>query len=534
VRVNGTLVGSFGRVAPDAEVESQPRANVSEIPIGVTRPGAMAEVALRIWYPPCARHNGELDGVVLQFDQSRTLHAVELADQEHAYLTNVPAMILNGLVLLAGLAVLLVGRTSRSRNLLLYGGMLAAIPLLNLFFEFAGARFVLLSTRTYFPLQVLAQLPPMIMTVEFIWTIHGLKDVWFKRLAQVALVAVNVAELVGYISSSPTPLVFAAMAVLPIGLKAFDILTIGANLWALFVLRRNRLIAITLMLIPLASLISGFKFTTRGGNEFFDLAFLVSGILLSAVLAWQAWREWRAREDLRAEFDAAREVQERMVAPATDLPGFTIQSAYRPAKDVGGDFFYVRPGNKGAYQDNRDLTGGVFAVVGDVSGKGLRAALTVSAIMGALRTMPDLEPARILAALNRGLAGQLGGGFVTCCALTIAADGTAILANAGHIPPYRNGQEINVDGGLPLGLAPDLTFPETTIALVPTDRLTLVTDGILEATNPTTKELFGFDRTAAISTQSAEQIAKAAQQHGQEDDITVLTLTFAPAEVLYA
>jgi hypothetical protein len=223
----------------------------------------------------------------------------------------------------------------------------------------------------------------------------------------------------------------------------------------------------------------------------------------------------------------------KMVAPATDLPGFTIQSAYRPAKDVGGDFFYVRPGNKGAYQDNRDLTGGVFAVVGDVSGKGLRAALTVSAIMGALRTMPDLEPARILAALNRGLAGQLGGGFVTCCALTIAADGTAILANAGHIPPYRNGQEINVDGGLPLGLAPDLTFPETTIALVPTDRLTLVTDGVLEATNPTTKELFGFYRTAAISTQSAEQIAKAAQQHGQEDDITVLTLTFAPAEVLY-
>jgi serine phosphatase RsbU (regulator of sigma subunit) len=56
-----------------------------------------------------------------------------------------------------------------------------------------------------------------------------------------------------------------------------------------------------------------------------------------------------------------------------------------------------------------------------------------------------------------------------------------------------------------------------------------MTDGVVEATHLTTGELFGFDRTAAISTQSAEQIAAAAQAFGQEDDITVLTLTFAPA-----
>jgi len=60
-----------------------------------------------------------------------------------------------------------------------------------------------------------------------------------------------------------------------------------------------------------------------------------------------------------------------------------------------------------------------------------------------------------------------------------------------------------------------------------------VSDGIVEAQNER-GELFGFERTAAISTQSAEAIARAAQQFGQEDDITVLTVTFAPAEVLHA
>jgi serine/threonine protein phosphatase PrpC len=55
-----------------------------------------------------------------------------------------------------------------------------------------------------------------------------------------------------------------------------------------------------------------------------------------------------------------------------------------------------------------------------------------------------------------------------------------------------------------------------------------MTDGVVEATHLTTKELFGFDRTAVISTQSAEEIAAGAQAFGQEDDITVLTVRFAP------
>ena len=102
-------------------------------------------------------------------------------------------------------------------------------------------------------------------------------------------------------------------------------------------------------------------------------------------------------------------------------------------------------------------------------------------------------------------------------------------ANAGHLAPYLNGKELSIDNGLPLGLSPN---PPTRKPLSPrpTRQLTLLTDGVVEARNAA-GELFGFDRTATISTQTAEEIARAAQTFGQEDDITVLTLAFTGAEV---
>jgi serine phosphatase RsbU (regulator of sigma subunit) len=114
------------------------------------------------------------------------------------------------------------------------------------------------------------------------------------------------------------------------------------------------------------------------------------------------------------------------------------------------------------------------------------------------------------------------------------ADGALTVANAGHIAPYVNGHELLLENGLPIGIAAGITYPENTFSLLPDARLTLLTDGVLEATNPTTKELFGFDRTAAISNQSAEAIALAAQQFGQEDDITVLTIQLNSSKAPHA
>ena len=87
--------------------------------------------------------------------------------------------------------------------------------------------------------------------------------------------------------------------------------------------------------------------------------------------------------------------------------------------------------------------------------------------------------------------------------------------------------------GLPLGLSEDDVYVETALQLAPGDSLMLLSDGVIEA-HDSSGELFGFERTAAISNQSAHSIAQAAQAFGQEDDITVLTLQYAPAEVLHA
>jgi sigma-B regulation protein RsbU (phosphoserine phosphatase) len=167
-------------------------------------------------------------------------------------------------------------------------------------------------------------------------------------------------------------------------------------------------------------------------------------------------------------------------------------------------------------------------VVGDVSGKGLRAAMTVSALMGALRTIGSENPATVLGELNRSLAGQLPAGFVTCCLAQIGAQGDGLIANAGHLAPYVDGRELEVANGLPLGIVPEVSYSDTAFTMMPGAGLTFLSDGVIEARN-SAGELFGFERTAAIATRPAEDVAMAAQAFGQEDDITVLTLSFIPA-----
>jgi serine phosphatase RsbU (regulator of sigma subunit) len=168
-------------------------------------------------------------------------------------------------------------------------------------------------------------------------------------------------------------------------------------------------------------------------------------------------------------------------------------------------------------------------VLGDVSGHGLKAAMTVSMIVGTLRTSAEYcsGPAQLLGSLNRRLYGRTEG-FATCLALTITPSGKITLANAAHPNPYLNGTEVQTDPNLPLGLSLDVEYSEISIELPPDQRCTLVTDGVVEAARATTRELFGFERTQAISTRSATSIAEAARNFGigapQADDITVLTI----------
>ena len=218
-------------------------------------------------------------------------------------------------------------------------------------------------------------------------------------------------------------------------------------------------------------------------------------------------RRRNEEQRLRGELEAAKTVQALLLS--RPMPA-GVDAVYLPASEVGGDFYQVL--------DRAD--GSRVVLVGDVSGKGLKAAMLVSVAVGILRNEKSSSPAAILSALNNGLAEHTGGGFVTCCCARFGPDGAVTIANAGHPSPYCDGREVEVEAGLPLGIAPGVEYAES---VVRGERFTFVSDGVAEAENAQ-RELFGFERTRAISTQSAQEIAEAAKAWGQNDDITVVTV----------
>lgn len=246
------------------------------------------------------------------------------------------------------------------------------------------------------------------------------------------------------------------------------------------------------------------------------IAILLMLAIISALLMRRFVRGQRESVRLRLEIEQARQVQHVLIPE--ELPavrGFGVESEYRPAQQVGGDFFQILPTRRG----------GVLAVIGDVSGKGTPAAMTVSLLVGAMRTLARSteSPGEILEVLNERMLGRSQGGFTTCLALRADPDGRLTVANAGHLSPYVDGRELEMSPALPLGLAKG-HYGEAEFHLGEGEKLTLVTDGVLEARSRT-GELFGFERTAAIARESAAAIVQRAQEFGQNDDITVLTIT---------
>ncbi len=258
-----------------------------------------------------------------------------------------------------------------------------------------------------------------------------------------------------------------------------------------------------------------------GGEDVSVLLFL-AGIM--TVVLYRFHRVNREEQHAATEFRAARNLQQALIpeeVPST--PGFQIATAYQPAQEVGGDFFQVLPLPGSA---------GVLVAIGDVSGKGLEAAMTVAVIVGALRTLAEVSasPHELMCCLNRRLLDRKAG-FCTCIILRLDPARDGVVCNAGHLSPYLDGQELSLDPGLPLGLTAEAAYTETAIPFALGQRLTLLTDGVVEARHPRTAELFGFARTGAISTHSAREIAAAALafEHSgtQSDDITVLTIVRA-------
>lgn len=248
-----------------------------------------------------------------------------------------------------------------------------------------------------------------------------------------------------------------------------------------------------------------------------DLTNLV--ILLVLILRYA--RSKADEERLQSELEAARTVQKVLIPNEIPvIPGFQVEAVYRPASQVGGDFFQVIG----------VANGSALVAVGDVSGKGMPAAMTVSLLVGTFRTLAHYtrNPGEILQAMNYRMLARSSGGFTTCVVLCIDPDGSVTAANAGHLSPYVGDHELMLENSLPLGIDARTIYAETKFRLNPGEQITLLTDGVPEARNAA-GELFGFEKTAAISGQSANAIAETALRFGQNDDLTVVKMIWQPA-----
>jgi phosphoserine phosphatase RsbU/P len=198
---------------------------------------------------------------------------------------------------------------------------------------------------------------------------------------------------------------------------------------------------------------------------------------------------------LERDLELARKIQHHFLPPdAPAVPGYSFGVEYRPAFAVGGDLY-----------DFLDLGDSRYAiVVGDVSGKGVSAALYAAKIITELRHLSAgaAGPAALLARVNEVLASRDHEGMFVTAVLAVldAARRRFTVASAGHPLPYARdaaGQVVPVGrtGGAPLGMAPGIRFDEDEYELDPGDAVVLYTDGVTEALN-SRNELFGDSRVA--------------------------------------
>ncbi|NJN67085.1 MAG: PP2C family protein-serine/threonine phosphatase [Chloroflexaceae bacterium] len=240
----------------------------------------------------------------------------------------------------------------------------------------------------------------------------------------------------------------------------------------------------------------------------------------------------RRQAELEKDLQLARDIQQGMLLAAVPyLHGWEFSAVSLPARDLGGDLYDFLP-----------LRNGHQAImIGDVSGKGLQAALR----MAVARTLFRYEarhgesPAMTLASVNRGVCSDIPHGMVTMLyAILNPGDGTVRIANAGHTYPLLfkgKVQEFELPG-LPLGVDPDIDYDEEeTIMMAPGESLFLYTDGVNEATDPDERE-FGFERLQKLLEASSQvkprtlmklilnELRTWSDGNAQSDDITMVVL----------
>ena len=238
------------------------------------------------------------------------------------------------------------------------------------------------------------------------------------------------------------------------------------------------------------------------------------------------------RERIEQELRVARLIQQTLLPKEIpELPGWQISSYYQPAREVGGDFYdflYFEDGRMGI-------------VIGDVTDKGVPAALVMATTRSILRSIAhaSISPGKVLEQANDLLHPDIPPKmFVTCLyAILDPVSGHLEYANAGHdLPHWRhNGKVTELRAtGMPLGLMPEMFYEEKEVTLGAGDSVLFYSDGLVEAHNPQ-REMFGFPRlarlleekghgTPAIDYLLAELSVFTGKDWEQEDDVTLVTL----------
>jgi serine phosphatase RsbU (regulator of sigma subunit)/predicted ester cyclase len=248
-------------------------------------------------------------------------------------------------------------------------------------------------------------------------------------------------------------------------------------------------------------------------------------------------QEMREREQLEQELLVARRIQ--LASLPVEIPaldGWQISPFYRPAREVGGDFY-----------DFFELPDGrVGVVVGDATGKGVSAALVAAATSSMLRAVAQAlvssSPGEVLAQVNETLVARIPANmFVTCFYAILDPESAGLkFANAGHNLPYlrRRGSSDDAEElrarGMPLGLMPERSYEEEEIVFEAGNSVLFYSDGLVEA-HDRHHQMFGSARLRALVAEHAEVRSIVdllleelstftGEEWEQEDDITLLTL----------
>ena len=551
---NGKLLGSFGEFTNNRPVIYYAQPMMFPLPAPSSGDGANAVLAFRVWMGPNSllqqhdaggMHNAPLLGDAAAVGANYQIRWQKLIR------TYLPLALEAMVYLFLGLMAFSLRLFDRTDRVFAWMGTVVLMSALN----YGLAAITLWTTYLSYLLPTMLRedfLSPLIsagwVLVWWMWfRLH--RPPWIPRAVDLLTIMLIVANMVSgsLFSAFVSQKVAAAFVPISLGVR---LLFFALLLWVVVLgIRKKGLEGWLVLPTVLLRGIGQFQkehhtlhFETGGSPIGLEISVAqIANLLLAAVLGWLllrrllvALREQRlmaedinlrlvqsGQEQLQMALDVkqAQEVQQVILPEArTVLPGLVIESEYRPARAVGGDFFQIVP---------RPLDGSLLIVAGDVTGKGLKASMMVAFLVGAIRSTVDwsADPSAVLKALNHRLMGR-GDAQATCLALRIGADGNVLLANAGHIPPYLNGEPLAMDGALPLGMTSDLDLSVLRFKLAVGDRLVMMSDGIVEAQD-IAGNLFGFDRTHDLlrRAKTAAEVAIAAQNFGQEDDISVISVT---------